>query len=79
MGRFWFTGKAIFLTFSQGGVSRSASVVIAYLIREKQMSYFDALYFVRSKRKFVSPNSGFCNDLFRFEQILLARRGETPM
>ena len=52
-----FIGKFfIKFSFSYAGVSRSSSCVIAYLIREKSMSYFDALNFVRIKRPIVCPN-----------------------
>ena len=41
------------------GVSRSSSCVIAYLIREKKMVFFNALYYVRNKRSVVHPNLAF--------------------
>lgn len=45
------------------GMSRSASVVIAYLMRYKRMNFPSALYYVKSKRPIVSPNPGFINQL----------------
>eukprot|EP00004_Rigifila_ramosa_P015716 TRINITY_DN3668_c0_g1_i1.p1 TRINITY_DN3668_c0_g1~~TRINITY_DN3668_c0_g1_i1.p1 ORF type:complete len:165 (+),score=29.29 TRINITY_DN3668_c0_g1_i1:2-496(+) len=47
------------LVHCAAGMSRSASVVLAYLIREKQMPYDDALQFLRQKRPVVQPNVGF--------------------
>lgn len=41
------------------GVSRSATVVIAYLIRKHQWVFDEAFSFVKSKRSLISPNSGF--------------------
>lgn len=41
------------------GVSRSASFVIAYFIREHGLSFEESLNFVRTKRASVFPNSGF--------------------
>ena len=41
------------------GVSRSATVVLAWLISRKEMTLFDAFTFLRSKRRFVYPNKGF--------------------
>ena len=42
-----------------GGVSRSATLVIAFLMWQYGMSMFDAMAFVRSKRSVVFPNPGF--------------------
>lgn len=45
------------------GVSRSASVVIGYLIKEKHMSYEEAYNFVKEKRNIIEPNEGFKTQL----------------
>ncbi len=45
------------------GNSRSAAVVIAWLMKSKSMSYNSALALVQSRRSTVRPNSGFCNAL----------------
>jgi protein-tyrosine phosphatase len=42
-----------------GGVSRSATLVIAYLMQQYSMSMFDAMSFVKSKRSVIYPNPGF--------------------
>jgi protein-tyrosine phosphatase len=44
------------------GVSRSTSIIIAYLIKYKHMTYDDALNHI-SKLRFVKPNSRFAQDL----------------
>lgn len=41
------------------GVSRSATVVLAWLMSRKEMNLYDAFHFLRSKRRFVYPNKGF--------------------
>ncbi|EFO62427.1 Dual-specificity protein phosphatase [Giardia lamblia P15] len=41
------------------GVSRSALVVIGYLMINKNMSFSDAYALLRSKRPCVNPNDGF--------------------
>ncbi len=41
------------------GISRSATVVIAYLMAKKGMKFKEALEFVQSKREIVEPNGGF--------------------
>jgi protein-tyrosine phosphatase len=41
------------------GVSRSASVVIAYLMREHGLPTLDAMTYVRKRRPIIFPNPGF--------------------
>ena len=67
----------------QAGVSRSASIVIAYVMYSLKLNFDDALDYVKKKREFISPNIGFmlqledldkalkyCNyDLEKFRQI----------
>jgi protein-tyrosine phosphatase len=45
------------------GVSRSASFVIAYLIKKKEMLYPDALKYVKERRRVICPNGGFKKQL----------------
>lgn len=45
------------------GVSRSSSVVIAYLMKSRHLEYGAAFEFVKSKRRFVQPNNGFIGQL----------------
>ncbi|KAJ7474962.1 protein-tyrosine phosphatase-like protein [Mycena latifolia] len=47
------------LVHCQQGVSRSPSIVIAYLIRNHAMSYDAALAFVKRKHACARPNPGF--------------------
>eukprot|EP00619_Florenciella_sp_RCC1007_P006291 CAMPEP_0205903526 /NCGR_PEP_ID=MMETSP1325-20131115/151_1 /ASSEMBLY_ACC=CAM_ASM_000708 /TAXON_ID=236786 /ORGANISM="Florenciella sp., Strain RCC1007" /LENGTH=420 /DNA_ID=CAMNT_0053269185 /DNA_START=54 /DNA_END=1315 /DNA_ORIENTATION=+ len=57
------------LVHCQRGVSRSASVVIAYLITEG-MTRDEAYTLVKRRRRLVDPNIGF------FEQLLTFERGQ---
>ena len=43
----------------RSGVSRSASLVISYLIKHYRLTAVDAYYFVKKKRPCVLPNLGF--------------------
>ena len=52
------------------GVSRSATLVIALLMKTEAMGFFDALCRVRSKRIQVLPNIGFASQLQRLEDEL---------
>ena len=48
------------------GKSRSASVVIFYVMKEKKMNFQDAKNFVKNIRNIVEPNSGFESELNRY-------------
>ncbi|KAL9655066.1 hypothetical protein ABK040_008848 [Willaertia magna] len=54
----------------KAGVSRSASMVIAYLMKSRKLNVDEALEFVRSKRPQVCPNLSFINQLKIYEQSL---------
>ncbi|KAH9858644.1 phosphatases II [Lenzites betulinus] len=56
------------------GMSRSASVAIAYLIAQRGMTLGQAHSFVRSRRRIVRPNSGFLNQLTVYDRIIRLRR-----
>ena len=59
-------GKNV-LVHCQQGISRSASIVIAYLIRNHNMSYDAALALLKRKRACVKPNPGFIRALQEWE------------
>lgn len=52
------------------GVSRSVSLVLAYLIKYSNMSLKEAFHHVRSCRPQVRPNLGFFKQLIDYEQRL---------
>ena len=41
------------------GISRSASCVIAYLMSEHNMTFYEATSYVRKRRHIIFPNIGF--------------------
>ena len=57
------------------GVSRSASVVCAYLIATSDMSAAAALAFVKARRGIVSPNIGFVRQLDAYAVRCLSTSG----
>jgi len=59
------------------GVSRSATVVIAYLIAYHQMSYKDAFALVQNRRPWINPNPGFCAQLRRYETWLKEQQSKS--
>ncbi|ELP87533.1 dual specificity protein phosphatase, putative [Entamoeba invadens IP1] len=56
------------LVHCEFGISRSASVIIAYLMKKNKMTYKEALKFVTNKRMCVLPNKGFETQLGQFEK-----------
>lgn len=75
-----FIGKAVgtkntgkldgkILVHCKEGVSRSASLVLAYLVRDQEMQLADAVRLVRSKREII-PNDGFLGQLIDYSAKL---------
>jgi protein-tyrosine phosphatase len=52
------------------GVSRSASIVIAYLMYKKNMSFIQAFEYLKMKRPIISPNLSFRDQLSSLEKPL---------
>ena len=61
------------LVHCYAGVSRSASVVIAYLMNQHGMSLKDAYQYVKNKRYFIKPNEGFRKQLVQFQRELVLK------
>ena len=67
------------LVHCEVGVSRSASLVIALLMRDERLTFLDAFERVRSKRVQVLPNLAFASQLQRYEHELdLSSPDATP-
>lgn len=56
------------------GVSRSCSIVLAYLVKYHGMTLHDAFMFVRKRRSVVRPNYGFFQQLIAFEKEVHSSR-----
>ena len=56
------------LVHCEMGISRSTTLVIAYLIRMMQMTRDEAYLHVKARRPKASPNPGFWNQLKTFEE-----------
>jgi len=52
------------------GISRSASFVIAYLMKMQQKNFIDALSLVKRARPRISPNPFFMEQLVAYETTL---------
>ncbi|XP_062580889.1 dual specificity protein phosphatase 3-like [Saccostrea cucullata] len=57
----------------QSGMSRSGSIVLAYLMIKKGMTVMDAVKHVRDKRE-IFPNDGFLKQLCELDQELQQQR-----
>lgn len=68
--------NARILVHCVAGVSRSASVCIAYLVKYKHMTLRKAYYHVFNKRPCISPNFGFWRQLVEYEMQI---RGEASV
>ncbi|CAB3258933.1 unnamed protein product [Arctia plantaginis] len=60
------------------GVSRSAAVVIGYIMEKYGLCYEDAFILVKSKRRFVGPNVGFIAQLKLFGHMGYALNRDDP-
>lgn len=49
------------------GVSRSATIVISYIMKKRKLDHESALAFVVSKRPVIYPNSGFIKQLSEYK------------
>jgi protein-tyrosine phosphatase len=69
MDSFLERNKKVFVN-CYAGVSRSASIVIAYLMYKKNISFIQAFEFLKMKRSIVSPNLSFIDQLSSLETPL---------
>lgn len=53
------------------GVSRSSSIVIAYIMYKYKLTLEEAFQYVKSKRPIIQPNPGFMQQLKELEPLLL--------
>ncbi|CAG9333090.1 MKP2_3 [Blepharisma stoltei] len=56
------------------GVSRSSTIIIAYLMRYHNMNLKEAILYAKSKRPWINPNFGFMGQLRRYENFLNNQR-----
>ncbi|XP_038070795.1 dual specificity protein phosphatase 4-like [Patiria miniata] len=62
------------LIHCRAGISRSATVCLAYLMKVQAMRLEEAFEFVRSLRKVISPNFSFMLQLLKYESELKQER-----
>lgn len=64
-------GKDKILVHCAAGMSRSPTIVIAYIMWKNKLSLNKAIKFVKEKRPLISPNDNFMNQLKIFEELLI--------
>lgn len=62
------------LVHCQEGISRSSTIVIAWLMARQGLSLQDAYAWVKAQRKQIFPNLGFWRQLDLFERTLIRQR-----
>ncbi len=62
------------LVHCAAGVSRSATIVLAYLMKYHHNTLKEAFYFLIEKRPQIWPNEGFLLQLLRYETELIRSR-----
>jgi len=66
------------LVHCQAGVSRSPTIVAAYLISKSCKTLSETFSFIKDRRPIVAPNINFMGQLLEFEQHSLSRSGLCP-
>lgn len=64
------------LVHCQAGVSRSPTMVIAYLMKHTRRTMVDSYKFVKARRPIISPNLNFMGQLVEWETALQANKTE---
>lgn len=67
------SGQSV-LVHCKMGISRSASTVIAYAMKQQQWTLDAALAYVRERRSIIKPNEGFMKQLHTYNGILSASK-----
>jgi len=52
------------------GISRSSTLVVAFLMKKLKIKFYDAFSYVKKKRPISRPNLGFQKELLNWEEKL---------
>ncbi|OWF40203.1 dual specificity protein phosphatase 4-like [Mizuhopecten yessoensis] len=64
------------LVHCQAGISRSATICLAYIMQSQCLSLDEAFEFVKSRRSVISPNISFLQQLLDFEKEIQTRNNK---
>lgn len=67
------------MIYCRAGMSRSASLCIAYFMRHKGMNLEEAFEYVKNCRPIIHPNVGFMRQLREYEAKVLARNSRQKL
>ncbi|NXF12430.1 STYX protein, partial [Smithornis capensis] len=70
---FFISSSGKVLVHGNAGISRSAALVIAYIMETFGVKYRDAFTYVQERRFCINPNAGFVHQLQEYEAIYLAK------
>lgn len=60
------------------GISRSATIVLAYLMTTYNMTLLEAFRFVKTRRPIINPNGSFIKQLIVYEYMLYGENSVSP-
>jgi len=63
------------LVHCRAGISRSATICMAYLMATKRLKMEEAYEYVKSRRRIISPNFNFMGQLLNFERKIFSTNG----
>lgn len=70
MNKFINESAGAVLVHCWAGISRSTTIVAAYLMAERKIGVDDAIQFIRKKRRRIWPNFGFQMQLLQYQKRL---------
>eukprot|EP01091_Cochliopodium_minus_P015836 TRINITY_DN5736_c0_g1_i1.p1 TRINITY_DN5736_c0_g1~~TRINITY_DN5736_c0_g1_i1.p1 ORF type:complete len:154 (-),score=28.98 TRINITY_DN5736_c0_g1_i1:39-500(-) len=62
------------LVHCAAGQSRSAAIVLAFIMKNKKMKLEEAFSFVKSKKENIGPNCGFMQQLMEYEETIHGKK-----